>query len=120
MTKGEGMALSKEVTQPDGVVTAYHRVERVTIVPNVGNTIRVVSYIGREGREAARACDARACGGDFDVPRPYAAYTDLGCPYDGSMTVRSAYEALRSLDVFRDAQDVPADGGADQPTEEGE
>lgn len=107
------MALSKDVTLPNGVTVTYHRIVTLTVFTNVSNLIEVCSYTTPEKREEERAALAS------DDPRMdvYMHTRVYEAPYDQTMTVADAYGYLKTLDDFEGASDVPDDGSADQPKE---
>ena len=45
------MALLKDIEQEDGVITSYHRILYIQSMLNSHDSIAVVSYINRDGRE---------------------------------------------------------------------
>lgn len=92
------MALYKEIRQEDDVITKYHRILSVTQTVNSHNSIAVVSYVDNESREN----DIPANGDS----RPYRKAVTYETEYDESMTVRSAYEWLKTLPRFDGAEDV--------------
>lgn len=100
------MALQKEVEQPDGVVTAYHRVVRVNIMTNEMNLVEVASYATSAARKRQLEFEAaQGAGGDPGTP-PYIATTFHTAAYDEAMSVPKAYEYLKTLDVYSGALDV--------------
>ena len=92
------MALLKEIRQDDGVPTKYHRVLYLIHNVNSHNSIAVVSYVDEE----SRANDV-ASNGDS---RPYRHAITYEIPYDESMTVKTAYDYLKTLSEFENAEDV--------------
>lgn len=103
------MALSKEITATDGVVTRYHRIVTLTTYTNVADLIEVCSYIDEAKRDEERA--ALAANEPMDVYMRTSRYV---APYDEGMTISSAYEWLKKQKEFEGAADVPEDGSADQ------
>ena len=92
------MALLKDIKQDDGVTTKYHRVLYLVHNVNSHNSIAVVSYVDEE----SRANDI-AINGDS---RPYRNAITYEIPYDESMTVTTAYDFLKTLPQFENAEDV--------------
>lgn len=112
------MALSIEITQPNGVPTRYHRIVQLSIVPNRGNFLEMASYVDVSGREAERDFQRANTEHEYPLPTfPFVAGYRIELPYDQDMTIEGAYEALKAMDVFKGAKNVPADGSADQPEE---
>lgn len=92
------MALYKPIKQQDGVVTSYHRILYVTQTVNSHNSIAVVSYTD----DAARASDLPT---DAEH-RPYRHAVTYETDYDEGMTVSRAYDYLKTLTEYEDAEDV--------------
>lgn len=102
------MAIKKQITAPNGVVTEYHRVAMVKIDTNEQNTILIHSYLSETGRQVEKDY---AAGLYKDVEAemmkwPYVDAQYLNCEYDGDMTITKAYEYLKSLPEFENAEDV--------------
>ena len=91
------MALYKEITQEDGVVTNYHRILFMTITPNRQNSIAVLSYVDSESREAEKATI---------LSQPYQKAITYETTYAPDMTVEAAYEYLKTIPEFEGATDV--------------
>lgn len=89
------MALLKEIVQKDGVVTNYHRILYIQSVVNSHNSIAVISYINKEGRERENRKD-----------EPYKAAITYEKPYTENMTEEKAYAYLKTLPEFEGAEDV--------------
>lgn len=92
------MALYKNIVQPDGVETNYHRILYMTQTVNSHNSIAVASYASDD----ARLCDLTA---DAEH-RPYKHAVTYETDYNEDMTVTKAYEYLKTLPEYADAEDV--------------
>jgi hypothetical protein len=90
------MALYKEIRQPDGVVTHYHRILYLTQTVNCQNSIAVVSYTDEEAREMDNMPESIM----------YKNGVTYEVDYDESMTISTAYDYLKTLPQFEDAKDV--------------
>lgn len=102
------MAIKKQVTAANGIVTEYHRVALLTIDTNNQNTILVHSYLSEAGRQIEKDY---ASGLYRDVEEgfmnwPYVDAQYLNCDYDGEMTITKAYEWLKTLPQFVGAEDI--------------
>lgn len=91
------MALFKAIKQPDGVVTAYHRILYMQITTNRQNSIVVVSYVDSDSRMDEK---------EHIVSQPYQCASTYEVAYDPDMTIESAYERLKVLPQFEGAEDV--------------
>lgn len=102
------MAIKKQITSPNGVVTEYHRVAMVKIDTNQQNTILVHSYLSDAGRQIEKDYESGLYK-DTDqtlMNWPYVDARYLNCNYDGEMTIVKAYEFLKSLPEFEGAEDI--------------
>ena len=91
------MALYKEITQSDGVVTGYHRILFLTQTVNRQNSIAVLSYVNNESRLNELNANAN---------QPYQKSVTYETTYDESMTIEKAYDYLKTLPQFEGAEDV--------------
>ena len=91
------MALFKEIRQNDGVVTSYHRILFLTQTVNRQNSISVLSYVDS---------DARSLESNTSEIQPYCKSITYEFDYDETMTVGMAYERLKTLPQFENAEDV--------------
>ena len=102
------MAIKKQITAPNGIVTEYHRVAMLKIDTNQKNTILVHSYLSEVGRQIEKDYDAGLYAdveeGMMNFPYVDAKYID--CDYDGEMTIVGAYNYLKTLPTFSGGEDV--------------
>lgn len=91
------MALFKKIEQSDGVVTDYHRILFLQTTVNQQNSIVVVSYVSSDIREDEKR---------NSLNRPYMRSKTYETDYDSDMTIEEAYEFLKTLPDFKDAEDV--------------
>lgn len=102
------MAIKKQVTAPNGVVTEYHRIAMLKIDTNQQNTILVHSYLSDAGRNNEKDYVS----GLVEDPEkeitnwPYVDAQYIKVDYDGEMTISKAYEWLKTLPQFEGAEDV--------------
>lgn len=98
------MALLKNIELENGIVTNYHRIVSLNSIVNNQNIIEVASYINqnkrKEEKEYYDSDDENKSMNVFIDTRYY--NTD----YDENMSVKTAYNYLKSLDEFKDAEDV--------------
>ena len=90
------MALRKDITQMDGIVTSYHRIAFTQITTNRQNSITVFSYINEDARDEEK---------EEIVVQPYCQSKTYETGYDQTMTIDSAYEYLKTLPEFEGAED---------------
>lgn len=89
------MALKKPIVQPDGVTTEYHRILFLQTTVNSHISIAVLSYLNADSRQTEK-----------ESKQPYKAAVTYETAYDENMTIESAYEYLKTLEEFKDAEDV--------------
>lgn len=91
------MALFKEIKQPDGVITDYHRILFLQTTVNQQNSIAVLSYVSSEVRDGEKKNNSN---------RPYIQSKTYETDYNPDMTIEEAYEFLKTLPEFKDAENV--------------
>jgi hypothetical protein len=89
------MALLKSIRQTDGVVTNYHRILFTQSTINSHNSIVVASYVDKEARNM-----------ELSEIRPYKITKTYEKHYVENMTVEDAYDYLKTLPQFEDAEDI--------------
>jgi len=101
------MGLKKHITLPNGVQLNYHRIVSLNVITNQQNIIEVASYTSqakrREEQEAYSQASETGEWPDMDV---FISTQYLNAPYDQNMTVISAYDWLKMLPEFEEAEDV--------------
>lgn len=101
------MALQKEITQENGIVLSYHRIESLNILTNVANIISVSSYLNRNEREnELKAYEEAFINGTGVEMNVYINSNIYKAPYNPSMTIEEAYDYLKTLKAFEGAEDV--------------
>lgn len=95
------MGLYKIIEQPNGVLTNYHRIVSMNIITNVQNVIEVASYTSQEKREEEINASKNGTSCNVFINTMFKS-TD----YNQDMTIKSAYEWLKTLNEFNDAEDV--------------
>lgn len=102
------MAIKKQITADNGIITEYHRIALVSIDVNQQNTILVHSYLNADGRQIEKDYTAGLYkdveAGFMNFPYVDAKYISVA--YDENMTVKAAYEYLKTLPQFEGAEDV--------------
>lgn len=91
------MALYKEITQDDGVITKYHRILQLVHTINNHNSVSVISYVDDTSRTNEK---------DGTIAQPYKRAITYEMAYDESMTVETAYDYLKTLPDFEGAKDI--------------
>ena len=94
------MALYKEIKQEDGVTTNYHRILYVDSTINSHISIAVLSYVDNKARAAEQQSE------DESIVTPYKRAATYETDYCENMTVKQAYDYLKTLPEFEGAEDV--------------
>lgn len=102
------MAIKKQVTADNGIVTEYHRIALMSIDVNQQNTILVHSYLSESGRQIEKDYAAGLYNNleEGMMKFPYVSAEYIHTEYDPNMTVSAAYEYLKTLPKFEGAEDV--------------
>lgn len=94
------MAISKEIELSNGVTVRYHRIVSINKITNVQNTIEVASYTSAEKRQEEKQAIQK--GEQMNV----FIYTDyIVSEYDKNFTIEEAYDYLKTLPKFENAED---------------
>ena len=102
------MAIKKQVTADNGIVTEYHRIALMSIDVNQQNTILIHSYLSADGRQIEKDY-AAGLYNDLDegmMHFPYVEAQYVHTDYNPDMTVTAAYNYLKTLPRFEGAEDV--------------
>jgi hypothetical protein len=97
------MALQKNITLDNGIVLSYHRVVSVNNVTNHSSSIEVGSYINEEQRKKEIEYYNNPTEEGMNV---YIEATFYSIEYNKDLNVDSAYEFLKTLDKFKDAENI--------------
>ena len=98
------MALKKSIELENGIVTNYHRIVSLNSIVNSQCIVEVASYINQNKRndekEYYESDEENKYMNVFIDTRYYNAN------YDENMSVKTAYNYLKTLDEFKDSEDV--------------
>lgn len=92
------MALKKEIVLNNGVTTNYHRIVSLNNITNVSTIIEVASYTSKEKREEEKNAIENATEMNVFIDTKY-----INKEYTENLTIKEAYEYLKTLDEFKDA-----------------
>lgn len=101
------MALSKEIILANGVIVNYHRIVGLNKIINQNNIIEIASYTSQEKREEER--EAIKQGKETGEAVPINVFIDtayIDKEYSETETIEDAYNYLKTLDKFKDAEDA--------------
>lgn len=98
------MALQKAIKLDNGIIVNYHRIVSINKITNKHNIIEVASYISKEEREKEEEYY------ESEVPNKVMnVFIDtmyIEKDYNAEETIQEAYTYLKTLDKFKDAEDV--------------
>lgn len=102
------MALKKEITLNTGIPVSYHRVVGVNNITNVQSIIEVGSYVSKEQRERELEISSynKENPHNTKVSDIYVYTQYIPLPYDEGINVVTAYDYLKKLDTFKDAENI--------------
>lgn len=96
------MALKKEIILDNGIVLNYHRVASVNNITNQTSIIEVASYINEAQRQKEIDWYKATVKGDMKV---FINAQFIETDYDKNLNVDNAYDYLKTLEQFKDAED---------------
>lgn len=94
------MALSKQIELENGVTTTYHRIVSINNITNVQTNIEIASYTSKEKREEEKQAIENATSMNVFINTQY-----INKNYTADFNIEQAYEYLKTLDRFEDAED---------------
>lgn len=101
------MGIEKPIILDNGVVVKYFRIATLTTVVNQQSIIELAGYTSQEKREEEASAIAEAAeGGDYPSTDVFIETMLISVDYDPDMSVSKAYEYVKSLPEFQDAEDV--------------
>ena len=97
------MALKKDIELNNGIVVNYHRISILTTYVNDSIVISIASYINEEKRDEEKV--ERTEEYSYDINNIITTFTEV-TEYSEDFDVKKAYEYLKTLDKFKDAEDA--------------
>ena len=89
------MALKKDIVQPNGITTGYHRIMFLQSMINSHISIALLSYVNENSRRT-----------ETDEVSPYRVSVTYEKDYQENMTIEEAYAYLKTLPEFEGAEDI--------------
>ena len=113
------MALKKEIELENGIILNYHRITSLNKLTNIMNTIEVNSYISESQRDKEKKyqeLQLKSASGEEltdeekeELEKGINVLVEadyINAEYDDNMTIETAYEYLKTLDKYKDAEDI--------------
>lgn len=94
------MGLKKSIELDNGIITNYHRIVSINNITNVQTNIEVASYTTKEKREEEKISIEKNKGINIFINTNY-----YNVPYEENYSIEQAYEYLKTLDKFNEAED---------------
>ena len=98
------MALQKEIELESGIVVTYHRITSFNKITNVSNIIEVSSYTTEGKRKDEKEyynSEKEDKAMDIFIETEY-----INKEYDENETIKDAYDYLKTLDKYKNSEDV--------------
>ena len=96
------MALLKAITLDNGVTTKYHRIVSMNVIVNNQIIIEVASYTDVTKREEEKEYYQNE---ETESMNVYIETEYINIDYDEDMSIKKAYEYLKTLEKYEDAKD---------------
>lgn len=94
------MALKKEIVLDNGIMLNYHRIGEIQNIVNGKTKLVIYSYINQEQRNREKNREAMYYDDIYRI-------TNLETlDYNDKLTIREAYEYLKTTEKYKDAEDV--------------
>lgn len=113
------MALQKKIELENGVVLNYHRITSLNKITNINNIIEVSSYISKSQRDKEQQYQLvqkkSANNEELTIEEQellekginvFIETEYINIPYNENMTIESAYEYLKTLEKYKNAENI--------------
>lgn len=97
------MALQKQIQLENGIILNYHRIVSLNKITNNQTIIEVASYISKEKRD--EEIEYYQSTDENKSINVFIDTTYIDTEYDEKMTIEGAYEYLKTIDKFKNAED---------------
>lgn len=101
------MALKKEIELNNGIITNYHRIVSLNKITNKSNVVEIASYTSKikreEEKQALKEGEISKEAIPIDV---YVNTSYINKAYSENETIQEVYDFLKTLEQFKDAEDV--------------
>lgn len=98
------MALQKKIELENGIILNYHRIVSLNKITNNTNIIEVASYTSKEKRQ--EEIDYCSSSEENKTMNVYIDTTYINKEYSETETIEDTYSYLKTLDKFKDAEDI--------------
>lgn len=94
------MALQKTIILKNGVPMNYHRICQINNVVNKDTVLVICSYVNEEQRNREKNNEIIY---SDDI---YTSFDYVQMEYNDTLTIKEAYQFLKTTDKYKDAEDV--------------
>lgn len=98
------MALKKEIELENGIIVNYHRIVSLNKITNNSNIIEIASYTSKEKRQ--EELEYYSLTKEDKSMNVFIDTTYINKEYDENETIEEVYEYLKTLDKFKESEDV--------------
>lgn len=98
------MAIKKEIELENGIIVNYHRIVSINKITNNCNIIEVASYTSEKQRE--KEIEYYKSEDEDKTMNVFIDTTYVNMEYNENITIEEIYEYLKTLDKFKDAEDI--------------
>lgn len=109
------MALLKENILDNGIVLSYHRITSIINITNVSTTFEISSYVNNTKRleekiyQDLQMKKNRTLEEEEQLAKGINVFIETNyvqIPYNENITISNAYDYLKTIDEYKDAQDI--------------
>lgn len=98
------MALKKEIELENGIILNYHRITSINKITNNYNIVEISSYTSEKQRE--KEIEYYKSEDEDKTMNVFIDTTYVNMEYNENITIEEIYEYLKTLDKFKDAEDI--------------
>lgn len=94
------MALKKTIILENGIPMEYHRIGAIENVVNGNTNLKIFSYVNQQQRNREKNHEIRYSDDIYKIT------TYETIPYNDTLTIKNAYEYLKTTEKYQGAEDV--------------
>jgi hypothetical protein len=98
------MALKKEIELDNGIILNYHRITSINKITNNCNIVEISSYTSEKQRE--KEIEYYKSEDEDKTMNVFIDTTYVNMEYNENITIEEIYKYLKTLDKFKDAEDI--------------
>jgi len=98
------MALKKQIELDNGITVNYHRIVSINKITNNCNIVEISSYTSEKQRE--KEIEYYKSEDEDKTMNVFIDTTYVNMEYNENITIEEIYKYLKTLDKFKDAEDI--------------